>query len=151
MPPIAEDDVNKSNAFLSFAQAWLDTLINTHLDGASRVALFQTSRTLCELVLSCSTVPKPRLRIDVSGGGVILIGWHKNKGTVPLLSVVSRSQVHLVQCTCGMWDASLIVTTLTSMSSSHSITAVYRSTAALHGPSHAVDCPALWHDRGAAL
>ncbi len=70
MPPAtsAAACANDNNMLLSLPRAWLGELVTSHLDSASRVALLQASRTLCELVLSA--VPSARLTIDVSGYGV---------------------------------------------------------------------------------
>jgi hypothetical protein len=59
---MAAEAVDGSTA--SLPQAWLRALITSHLDSASRVALLQTSRMLCQLVLS--TAPTAKLTVDVS-------------------------------------------------------------------------------------
>ncbi len=60
----AADVMDANSAFLSLPQAWLGALITSHLDSASRVALFRTCHTLCELVLSA--VRTHELTVNVS-------------------------------------------------------------------------------------
>jgi hypothetical protein len=58
---------NDRNVFLSLPLPWMRALITSHLDSASRVAVFQTSRMLRELVLSAASTTT--LDIDVSDNG----------------------------------------------------------------------------------
>jgi hypothetical protein len=73
MPPpitaeIAAEDQDISLS--SLPQAWLRTLITSHLDSAS-VALLQSCRTLCNLVID--TAPSTKLQIDVSDAPVPVV------------------------------------------------------------------------------
>ncbi len=67
--PAAEGLTNEIIPLHSLPQAWLQLLIHSHLDSAARVALLQTSHTLCHLVLS--TAPNAKLKLNVSSGM-----WH---------------------------------------------------------------------------
>jgi hypothetical protein len=62
-------------------------LVDSHLDSASRVALFQTSRTLCELVLSAASTTT--LDVDVSDNG------RKSFAVLVACSATRKVDVHL--------------------------------------------------------
>jgi hypothetical protein len=69
----AAEAANESNNFLSLPAGWLHLLIASHLDRESRLAVMQTSRTLCHLVLSAAPASRPQVNVRGNGSRALCV------------------------------------------------------------------------------